>query len=50
MFTPGLIKIIGLIATVVGMGASIASGWAADKKMNLKINEEVAKAIAKMKE
>ena len=35
------IKLIGIIATVVGMGATLVSSWVEDKKMEDKIEEKV---------
>ena len=40
------ISIIGIVATVVGMAASVASNWVNDKKLDSKISEEVTKALA----
>lgn len=34
-----LIKILGLIATAVGMGATILTDWVNEKKMDEKIEE-----------
>lgn len=47
MFTGPVIKGIGIAATVVGVGASLVSGWVDDKKMEEKIEEKVNEAIAK---
>lgn len=33
------IKILGAIASVVGMGASLLSGWVGEKKLDAKIDE-----------
>lgn len=42
-----MIKILGLTATVVGMGATLVSGWVADKKMDETIGKKVAEALTK---
>ena len=47
METKKMIKILGIVATVVGAGASIVSDFVNDKKMDDKINEKVAEALAK---
>ena len=41
-----LIKIVGLLATVIGMGASLATDWANAKKLDETVAEKVAKALA----
>lgn len=47
MFSKGLIKIIGLTASLLGIGATLVSDWASEKKMDAKIGEKVAEAFAK---
>lgn len=46
MLNKGLIKIIGLIASLLGIGASLVSDWVSEKKMDEKISEKVAEAFA----
>lgn len=41
-----LIKILGIVATVVGTGATLLSGWVEDKKLDEKINTKVTEAFA----
>ena len=41
-----MIKIIGLIATVAGVGVNLLSEWVDDKKMDEKIEEKVNEALA----
>lgn len=41
-----IIKIIGLIATVAGVGVNLISDWVEDKKMDEKIEEKVNEALA----
>ena len=40
-----IIKIIGIGATVLGLVASVANTWVADKKMDEKIGDAVNKAL-----
>lgn len=42
------IKIIGFVATVVGLGASLVTDWVNDKKLDDKISTKVSEAIADM--
>lgn len=42
-----LIKILGMAATVIGMGATLLTEWVNDKKMDERIAEKVIKAIDK---
>ncbi len=44
------IKAIGLLATVITFGASLATDWVDDRKMEEKINEGIKEALAKSKE
>lgn len=41
-----VIKIVGIVANVVGIAASLASNWSTTKQQDSKIAEEVAKAVA----
>ena len=43
---PNVIKIVGFVASVVGVVATIASNWANEKQTDAKIAEKVAEAIA----
>ena len=45
-----LIKILGIAATVIGMGATLITDWVNDKKMDEKIEEKVNEALAKRDE
>ena len=36
-----LIKILGLVATAVGMGATLLTDWVNEKKMEEKIDERI---------
>lgn len=49
MFNGKTIKIIGLIATVVGMGASLVTDYVNEKKTDTKIAEKVNEAVANLK-
>lgn len=42
-----IIKILGVAATVIGMGATLLTDWVNDKKMDDKIAEKVLEAITK---
>ena len=50
MFTGNLIKILGIAATIVGIGATLVSEWVNEKKMDEKIEEKVNEALAKKDE
>lgn len=41
------IKAIGLLATVIGFGATFVTDWVNDKSMEEKINEGIDEALAK---
>jgi len=45
-----LIKVLGIAATVIGMGATLITDWVNDKKMDEKIEEKVNEALAKRDE
>lgn len=47
MMNKKAIKIIGMVATAVGLAANLVSSWVSDKKME---DEIEAKVIEKMKE
>ena len=40
-----VIKIISLTTSIAGMALNLVNGWAAEKQMDAKIAEEVAKAL-----
>lgn len=42
-----VIKIISFAATIIGMGASLVTDWANEKKLDDKIGEKVAETLAK---
>lgn len=42
-----IIKIIGLAATVIGLGANLINDWADEQKMNAEIDKKVDEALAK---
>ena len=44
------IKAIGLLATVIGFGATFVTDYVNDKKMEDKINEGIKEALSKSKE
>lgn len=41
-----MIKVIGLAATIIGMGATLLSSWVEDKKMEEMIDTKVNDALA----
>lgn len=43
-------KIAGIVIPIVGAAVSLASNWLDDKKLDEKVAEEVAKALAKQSE
>ncbi len=43
-----VIKVIGFVATVLGLGASLVNDWVNDKKLDDKINTKVSEALAEM--
>lgn len=43
------ITIIGAVVSILGIGASLAADWVNDQKMNIKIQQEVQKALLKNK-
>ena len=45
-----LIKILGIVATAIGMGATLVTDWVKDKKMDEKIEQKVFEALTKMNE
>ena len=42
-----IIRIIGLAATVIGLGANLINDWADEQKMNEQIDKKVNEALAK---
>lgn len=44
-----VIKIVGIMASAVGMGATLVGNWASDKQMEIKVAQMVAEALAKEK-
>lgn len=50
MINGNLIKILGIVATAVGMGATLLTDWVNDKKIDEKIEEKVNEALAKRDE
>jgi hypothetical protein len=50
MFNGKGVKIIGLIATGIGIGATLLSNWVADKKMEETISEKISEILTKKSE
>lgn len=44
------IKAIGVIATLLGMGVTLISGWVEDQKTSMMIDEKIDEALAKREE
>lgn len=42
-----MIKGIGFAVTIIGFGISLITSWVADKKLEIEIDEKVAKEVAK---
>lgn len=40
------IKVIGIVASVVGAAATLAANWAGEKQQDAKIAEKVSEALA----
>jgi len=45
-----LIKILGIAATAIGIGATLVTDWVNDKKMDEKIEQKVIEALTKINE
>ena len=41
-----LVKGIGFATTIIGVGISLITNWVSDKKLEIEIEEKVAKALA----
>ena len=50
MTKSNVIKVLGMVTTVVGMAASLLSNWVSEQKMNEQISEKVDEALAKRDE
>ncbi len=50
MFGKNLVKIIGMAATILGLGATLVTDWVNDKKMDAKIEEKVNEALTNKQE
>ncbi len=46
MINGKMVKILGIAATVVGMGATLLTDWVNDKKMDEKIIKKINEALA----
>ena len=46
MINAKLVKILGLVATAVGMGARLLTDWVNEKKMEEKIDERINEKLA----
>ena len=46
MINAKMVKILGLVATVIGMGATLLTDWVNEKKMEEKIDERINEKLA----
>ena len=46
MINAKMVKILGLVATAVGMGATLLTDWVNEKKMEEKIDERINEKLA----
>ena len=46
MINGKMVKILGIVATVVGMSATLLTDWVNDKKMDEKIIKKINEALA----
>ena len=45
-----VVKIISVVASAVGIGATLIGNWAGEKQLDAKIAEKVAEALSNTKE
>lgn len=50
MKTSTWIKAIGIVATVIGMGATLVTDWVNEKKMDEKIEEKINESLSNRNE
>lgn len=50
MDSKSLVKILGTVATIVGLGATLLSDWVKDKTLDEKIEDKVNNALARRRE
>jgi low affinity Fe/Cu permease len=48
MKSTNLVKILGLVATVVGAGATLLTNWVEERRMEEKIDERIDKRLAEL--
>lgn len=46
MINAKMVKILGLVATAIGMGATLLTDWVNEKKMEEKIDERINEKLA----
>lgn len=44
------LRIIGIGSTILGLGATLVSGWVGEKTIDLTIENKIMEALAKIKE
>ncbi len=47
VFSEKVIRIIGAVATMVGIGASLLNGWVGKQNLDYKIDQKITEALAK---
>lgn len=50
MFSGKIIKILGIVATVIGAGATLLNDWVSKKKMESMVEEKVNEALSERDE
>lgn len=48
MKSTNLVKILGLVASVVGAGATLLTNWVEERRMEEKIDERIDKKLAEL--
>ena len=46
MFNKNIVRIIGVAATVLGIGVTLVTDWVNDKRMDERICEKISEALA----
>ena len=50
MINKNVIKVLGIVATVAGLGATLVTDWVNDQKMDEKIEAKINEALTKSDE
>lgn len=46
LMNPKLIKILGMVATVIGCGVTLVSNWVSEQNMKQEVKDEVERALS----